>query len=246
MLKQATAVLTIGVLAFSLAGSARAEKSNAEAVVKKAIAASGGEENLTKHKVWSWKQKGKFYGMGDGFDYSATYTWAPPDKLRLEVEGAFTQVVNGDKGWNNMGGSDATELNAQQMEEQKETLHLRRLTASLVPLLKDKTLKITPVADAKVDDHAAAGIKVSSTGHRDVTLYFDKDTGLLVKSETTAKTEDGNVVPQETRYSDYKEFDGVKIPTKLTAKRDGKPFIEGENSDVKFSDTVDDKTFQKP
>src|SRR5262249_33712160 len=125
-----------------LAGAVRAENaSKADAIVNKAIKAAGGEKNLNKLKAVTWDQKGTLYGRGDGIDYSATCTSELPDKSRLEIEGFMTNVVNGDKGWSNQGGS-ANDMSAAQIAEQKESLYARRLT-TLVPLAKDKNLKLT-------------------------------------------------------------------------------------------------------
>ena len=53
------------------AGAARAEeKADSKAVIEKAIKAAGGEEKLAKFKAATFKMKGKWYGMGDGIDYT--------------------------------------------------------------------------------------------------------------------------------------------------------------------------------
>jgi hypothetical protein len=102
--------------------------------------------------------------------------------------------------------------------------------------------------EAKVGDRAAVGVKVSSAGHRDVDLYFDKMSGLLVKSETRVKAEemDGKEVSQETVFTEFKEIDGAKVATKFVIKRDGKPYVEAELTDLKPAAKLDDKLFAKP
>ena len=50
----------------------------------------------------------------------------------------------------------------------------------------------------------------------------------------------------ESFYGDYKKQDGLPIAHKLTVKRDGKLYLEGELSDVKVSEKLDDSTFEKP
>lgn len=246
MLQRPMAFALVGLSALLCPLSARAEKpAGTAAIVAKAIKAAGGEENLTKHKGVTFQQKGKFYGFGDPVDYTAKGTVQLPDKIRMEIEGYMTTVVNGDKGWNSQGGGDAAELSAVELAGQKDTLYLRRLT-TLVPLRHDHTLKLTALPDSKVDGHPAAVLKVSSAGHRDATLFFDKETGLLSKIETTGKGPDGKEVPEELSYGGYRDLEGAKLPTTQRVKLDGKPFIEAENTEIKFVDTVDPKTFQKP
>jgi hypothetical protein len=99
-----------------------------------------------------------------------------------------------------------------------------------------------------VADKPAVGVKVSHKDHQDVNLYFDKDSGLLVKMEhkTKAQEEGNKEVTQEDIYSDYQDIGGAKIPMKLTILRDGKKYVEGEASEVKAVDKHDEKTFAKP
>jgi len=49
------------------------------------------------------------------------------------------------------------------------------------------------------------------------TRYFDKGTGLLVKSARTVTTQMGEI-PAETRYSDYRKVDGILAPFRLEQK----------------------------
>jgi hypothetical protein len=51
---------------------------------------------------------------------------------------------------------------------------------------------------------------------------------------------------QETTYSAYKDFGGVKKATKIETKRDGQKFITAEVTDFKTGKKVDAKTFAEP
>ncbi len=77
--------------------------------------------------------------------------------------------------------------------------------------LKDPKVKLSSLGESKVGDRAVAGIKVSSEGHKDINLYFDKETGLLAKAGRKVKSMDGEDVDQEAFYSDFKvDSDGIK------------------------------------
>jgi hypothetical protein len=119
--------------------------------------------------------------------------------------------------------------------------------STLLPL-KDKAFRLLPMGEGKVGDRAALIVKVTHDGHRDVLLFFDKDKHWLIKSEYTAKAQEqgGQEVKQEVFLTDYKGVNGVKFPTKLVIKRDGKDYIEAENSDFKPVAKPDDKMFAKP
>src|SRR5262245_48507259 len=69
------------------AGGVRADEADAKAIIEKAIKATGGAEALKKFTAESVKTKGKFYGMGEGIDYTAEASYQFPGKMRIEVEG---------------------------------------------------------------------------------------------------------------------------------------------------------------
>jgi hypothetical protein len=92
------------------------------------------------------------------------------------------------------------------------------------------------------------GVKVSRDKKPTVTLYFDKETKLLVKSETSVKDEfqGWKEVPEEVFYGDYKDVGGKKFFGKMKIVRDGKPMIESTLSDQKLVEKLDAKLFEKP
>jgi hypothetical protein len=238
--------LAVGFLAAQFTTPLRADDADLRAVIDKALKAAGGEEKLAKFKSRTWVAKGTYYGMGDGIQYSANYALALPDKFRFEVEGGFmTVVVDGDKGWT-QSMDETRQMNKDELAQQKEELHAF-IVSTLTPL-KGGDYKLSSLGETKIGDKPAIGIKVSHKDHQDVNLYFDKTSGLLVKSERKVKAqEEGNKeVSQEETYEDYKDIEGAKIPMKITILRDGKKYVEGENSEVKAVDKHDDKTFAKP
>src|SRR5437016_4035413 len=52
----------------------------------------------------------------------------------------------------------------------------------LAPLLKEKAYTLSTLDEIKVDGKPAVGVKVSAKGHRDIELYFDKESHLPVKT----------------------------------------------------------------
>jgi hypothetical protein len=103
------------------------------------------------------------------------------------------------------------------------------------------------LAEKKVGDRPAVGVGVAHEGHKDIFLYFDKETGMLVKSERQAKDPmGGEEYKQETRYSNFKEVDGVKRPFKLSILRNGEKYIEAEVTEYETLNKLDDSTFAKP
>jgi hypothetical protein len=226
------------------ASMARAED-NASAIIDKAIKAAGGAENLAKMKAQTWKEKGTYYGMGNGLPYTGVYAIQFPGQFRMEIQGIFTIIVDGDKGWTKMGDS-ATDMDKEQLDEYKENNYAGHITMLLPLKSKDFTLK--PAGEIKMDNLTAVGVQITHAGHRDLTLYFDKDTGLVVKMARKVKDLEGSKeeVTQESFLSNHKEIDGVKVPTKLVVKRQGKLYLEAEIEEAKLVGKLDAKMFAKP
>ena len=246
--------LAAGLLLF-VPALARAEDDAAtKAIVEKAIKAHGGQDKLTNFLGSTSTLKGKVHVMGMDLDYTMEFWVQLPAKLKynleFEVMGQklkMVQVIAGDKGWmTNPADNAVMDLNKEFMDEAKEQMY-HRLVHTLAPLT-GKEFTLSPLGDNKVGDRPVVGIKVSHKGHRDVNLFFDKETHVLLKAEAQVKDlmAGGNEVLQETIYSNYKDVDGIKVATKLVIKRDGKEFVDGETSDVKVHEKLDDSIFVKP
>jgi outer membrane lipoprotein-sorting protein len=224
--------------------SARADDAtDARALIDKAVKATGGKDKLAKYKAQTWNEKGVYHGMGMAQPYTGKYAVLWPDKFRMEIQGVFTLVLDGDKGWINSMG-ETKEMTKEQLTAQQESTYVGHIT-NLVPL-EDKSFTLTTLPEIKVNERPALGVKVVKKGKPDVSLYFDKATTLLVKSSFRAKGEDGKTVTQDTYLSDYRDVEGVKLPKKIVLKHDDKIYVEAENSDMKLSEKLDDKVFAKP
>src|SRR5262245_57605941 len=108
-------------LALNVTSRAQADdQAEARAIIDKAIQAAGGEAKLDKFRAHTWKEKGTYYGMGDGIPYTGSYAVQWPGQFRMEIEGYFTMVLNNDKGWMKMPGGDTLEMSKEQLAEHKE------------------------------------------------------------------------------------------------------------------------------
>jgi hypothetical protein len=220
------------------------EEKDARAIVEKAIKAAGGEANLAKHNSVTMKEKGTYYGLGDGLPYTGIYSIEFPDKFRVEIEGVFIIVLNGDKAWSKKDG-ETKEMSKDELALQISN-HRAGWIASLLPL-KNKAFQLTAMGEAKVGDQAARIVQVTRKDYPEVKLYFAKDTGLLVKTEYRTKAEEQGFkeVTQTTDYSDYRDADGAKVAHKFAIKRDGKIYVEAEVTELKTG-KLDAKLFGKP
>ena len=223
------------------------DEAKLRAIIDKAIKAHGGADNLKKFKGEVVKSKGTFYGMGEGIEYTETMSVQYPNQMRIDIEGAnfkFTQVFNKDKGWRKI--NDDTEELKEEKAEVAEQMYAAMVTNLVV--LQDTSYKLSPLGENKVGDRAAVGVRVEHKGHRPISLYFDKDKGLLLKAETTGKDmrNDNKEFTSEELFSDYKKVGELMVAHKVRINRDGKKYVEAEVTECKHSEKLDDSVFAKP
>jgi hypothetical protein len=236
----------VGLLAFSPV--ARTEESPKD-LLERAYKAQGGFDKLAKLKATQVKGKGTIYLPVGEVAFTSEGAAQLPDKfkstLQFEINGMkITQVQTliGDKATILLNGN-AQELDDNLRKEIKEQVYIEHVT-SLVPL-RESSFTLTGLGESKVDGQPAVGVKVTSKGHRDVSLYFDKNSALILKAAYQAFDPiSGKEVAQEQFYRDYKEQDGTKHPTKSLVNQDGKKFMEIEVTDYKNLDKLDDSVFK--
>jgi outer membrane lipoprotein-sorting protein len=244
----AISLLSVAVLSCSIHGN---DADDAKAVVAKAIKATG-IKTTDKPIAMTWKDKGTFTGGEFKLEYSSDFTFQGPDKYRFVMNGdfngmkiTFTVVVNGDKAWESAFGQ-SQEMTGEKLEHILGEVYQMNVL-SLAPLLSDKEYKLTLGGEKDVNGKKASVIKVARDKRPSITLYFDKESGLLVKSEMKVKDEfqQWKEVLDEGYYTDYKEVAGRQMYTKMRIVRDGKTMIESSLSDQKLHDKLDGKLFEK-
>jgi hypothetical protein len=222
------------------------------AVIDKAIKAHGGEAKIDQHKAGQVKTKGTVDINGTAIPYTEEATYHLPDKFKsaqqLEVNGMMVKVTvgyDGSKAWINVNGNDVDMMLDKLADLMKEQIYLSEVTR--LTKLKNKMFELSSLGETKVQDKPAVGVRVSAKGHKDINLYFDKDSGLLVKFEhRTVDFSTMQEMNEERIFLEYMDKDGLKEPKKLLVNRDGKKFIDAEVLEVKYLDTIDDTQFSKP
>lgn len=247
MVRWTIACLSLAILA---PAALRAED-DPKAIIAKAIKAHGGEDVITKYKASQVKGKATMSAGGMDLEVALAMSSQLPDKIRqditLDIMGQkvnVVQVFDGKKGWAKAMGM-LMELDGDQLNEMKE-LAYGNYAESLVPLLKDKDFNLTLVGEAKVEGKSAVGVKITSKGHKDMTLFFDKESGLLVMKRSKSKDLSQQEVDAEAYYLGYKSVNGLQQPFKMLVKHDGKDFLKGELTEIKVMEKLDDSVFGKP
>jgi hypothetical protein len=234
-------------LALLVAGPALADKA-AEEIIDKAVEAHGGLDKLAGAKRMIRKAEGKTTTLAGSEKFSDEFTAELPDRYRLELtigeqKNKLILVINKDQGWFSSGGTTQA-LPREAVKEHLGESYSMYLT-TLAPLKQDRSFKLTALPKQKVGGKAALGVRVEHKGHDAVDLYFDEDSRLLVKM-TRKTVVAGLGVDRDYLYSDYKDFDGIKLPAKQTQSLNGQEQVSITSTKYSFPEKVDEKTFQRP
>jgi hypothetical protein len=251
-MKRLIGAVCVAVLVSVPANQSRAEgDKDARAIINKGIKALGSEEKLRAVGALTWKGKGKISFDGNDSEFTSQTTTQGLDRVRQEFEGEFmgnkvkgVLVLNGDKGWRKFGDMEM-EMDKAAVANEKRSLYLQVIPATLL-VLRGKFFTVKSAPDEKVGGKAAAVLKVTGPDGKDFTLFLDKESGLPVKQVAKVIGFMGDESTQETTFSNYKDFGGIKKATKIETKRNGKTFLVVEITDFKALNKVDPKTFAKP
>jgi hypothetical protein len=155
----------------------------------------------------------------------------------------MVQLLDGEKATSIING-EAKAVSAEQLSQLKQTLRLEQ-AMRLVPLLTDPAFTLTLLPEVRYNNQVYVGVAARGNGQRELKLYFDKATGLLVKSEHTL---DAPSVPikQEAYYAAYRDLGGYKRPTKLVVYRGGKKIMEANLIDAQRYERIDPVEFTRP
>jgi hypothetical protein len=160
-----------------------------------------------------------------------------PDK-RIVIAGDISHAYDGKIAWTG-DRSGVRELAGDELAEIKREAIFNRLANVKQTLTRINILGIEAVNGRECHVAGAA----TSDG-RFEKLYFDKNTGLLTRSQTIYRTILGSV-PETTDFSDYRRVNGLKLPFKTT--RSMPPFVVTRQFvEIKQNVSIDDSRFTNP
>lgn len=244
-------LLLPALLVLILAAPGRAED-DLKPILEKAVKAHGGREKLEKLRKVAVQSriKGKIEQLG-GIDITGE-TSGEEGKFKQIIRGsvagtAFTQTVTYDgKNMRIYVNDKEIKLDDKKLnEEAQEQIYVEKLVG--MAFFQEKGYELSPLGESKVEGRPALGVQVASKGHRDVNLWFDKEKGLLIKTESRGLDfQSQQEVTREKILSDYKDKGGFLVPTQVVVKQDGKVLMTLELEDVKLVDSFDKDFFTKP
>jgi hypothetical protein len=151
---------------------------------------------------------------GDGRSSPLTIERAAPDRLHVltrQGDDSFETTFDGTGGWVKSPGGVAG-LDGGELDELREKAAFWQ-----TPDLKARYATMAAVDATEIDGHAAEHVVARQPNGPKIDLYFDWQTGLLLRKKSAEATPLGNFPTQED-YSDYRDVAGVKVPFTVVSR----------------------------
>jgi hypothetical protein len=213
----------------------------AEEILERNISALGGRENIQKGS--SYFMKATLEMPRRGVRGTLEVWGKAPDKLLtvtvIDRVGEIKQGYDGKAAWSRDPYQGLRDLEGEDLEK-------IRYQSIFNPELKWRELfeKVQLTGVERVGDREAYVVRLIGKEGFTITKYFDTATFLLIRSDVVDVGPNGKI-PIETRYSDYREIDGVKTAFQWTQKTPiGEAVIKivEANSNIR----IEDSFFKKP
>ncbi len=209
-------------------------------VLEKYTQALGGAEAI--QKITSRVSKGSL-AMGGGSQLPIEIFAKAPDKrisvMRQPNGRESLTAYDGKMGWLGGTGRPAREMNAAETAAARFDADFH-----FAAHVKKSLVQLRVVRPEKIGEREMTVVIGRMTGQPPTRLYFDPETGLLVRVVRFVETALGRL-PTQIDYADYREADGVKTPFRWSiARPNGRFTIQIEQ--MQQNVPIDDAKFAAP
>jgi len=202
--------------------------------------AIGGQAAIDKMKTRV--MKGTYAGFnGAELVFEASLT--APDKFYVSVttpQGTNERGFDGKVGW---------EKNARGVNELTNPVldQMKSLFSSFSNLeLKEEFSRLRLGGRDKIGDRNVVIIAGTTTDNHRVRLFFDAETGLLLRRISYTETMIG-VIPEQIDFEDYRDVDGLKLPFTIKVSSVEPGLVSTRKyTEIKLNVPVDDSKFKMP
>jgi hypothetical protein len=214
---------------------------SAEEVFNKYIAAIGGQANIDTIK--SRQLKGNVV-QANGTTIPFEILQAAPDKFHIVAtieQGAIERGFNGTAGWEKTARG-VRDLTAVEVTQLQNAIGLFRQLK-----LKEQYTSARVRGRDKIGDRPVYVIVGTTADNNQERLFFDAETGLLLRRITYLQTMLA-LIPQQVDFDDYRDVDGVKMAftVRVAPTEVGNPLSTRTYSEVKLNVPVDESKFNMP
>lgn len=221
---------------------------SADQIFDKYLQALGGPQRLAN--LTSYAAKGTMLGYGVGAEKQSLeiYAKAPGQRTLIihSPEGDNITTLDGRSGWIAGPQIAGPEIPVPVLTLTGGDLDGLKLEANLTfPTRINQAFSQWRVGlQTEIDDHQAQVVQGSTPGGAFATLYFDVDSGLLIRVMRYTDSFVGRF-PTQIDYSDYREVSGIKVPFRWTVVwLDGQQTFE--LTEVKSNVPIEATRFAKP
>jgi outer membrane lipoprotein-sorting protein len=210
----------------------------ADDVIQKYMTAMGGADAI--RTITSRVEKGMIL-VGGSQTPIEVLTKAPNKRVTIShtANGDSFTAFDGTAGWMGNMGRPAREMSP--AESGASSLDAE---FAIALRLKEIFPQIRRARPEQIGGAMCESLIGTGPGRLPVRLYFDQNSGLLIRLVRYAETPVGRN-PTQVDYADYRDADGVKIPFRWTLSRlNGRFTIQ--IADVKSNVPIDDAKFTKP
>ena len=211
----------------------------AEQLLDKYVQAAGGAAAI--EKVTSRVMKGTIDFGGKSLPIDI-YSKDPDKRISFThmAEGDSVTAFDGHEGWLGTAGRPGVrEMHGSEIDAASMDADLH-LATHLKPMFRELQVQGTE----SIGDHEAYVVVGQREGKPPLRLYFDVQSGLLVRLVRFGDTALG-LLPTQIDYADYRDTNGVKMPYRWTLARPSGRFTI-QVTEVKQNVPVDDAKFVKP
>jgi hypothetical protein len=212
----------------------------ADEILARHLQAMGGAAAIDKIKTRALKGT---LTRPDGTSLSYELYQSLPSKVLAVIttpQGLIERGFDGTSGWekSQRGVRDLVEIESYYLSRYHDLLKDAKL--------KEQFSRVSYAGKEKIDGQDVYVLRGTSAGNLRERLFFDVQTGLLVRRVMITSTSIANI-PEQVDFADYLEVDGVKMPFTIRISSIDPFFsITRKFTEIKLNVPVDEKRFVKP
>jgi len=181
-------------------------------IIEKYVQAIGGQ--AAHEKITTRVMKGTVEIPDDNVSGALQVLAKAPASYRLTMDipgyGVIETVIDSEHGWEKNPDSGVNSMSNADLAAARRDHDFYRDVR-----LKELFPKMETAAAAQVNGRAANVITATPAGGDAERLYFDAESGLLVKRDFERVTLEDGIVKYEVLYRDYRDVDGLKLPATI-------------------------------
>jgi photosynthetic reaction center cytochrome c subunit len=208
-------------------------------IIDRYMQAVGGTAAIKK--ITSVDAKGVMQ-LGGGIDFPMQILLKEPGMRSTVVQfsnGDSVEVLTGESGWSQLPGRPLHTMS-------KEELQAARIEADpmFIAGLRNSFEKMEVRHEKEIDGRKVIGVRASNPNAPPVRMYFDEQSGLLVRLVRYVESPLGRN-PTEIDYSDYRDVAGSKQPFRwVVSQPQGRYTVQLKQMDVNVP--INDSQFARP